>query len=102
MEETCLVENLVGAVAKESREDLGKISNYFPLWCAIKRGRRGAEHGHAITRPGEPIGVISFPRMPGTHYPVRHHSPACAIWNGSFSGMTLHASRWKDRKTPTH
>lgn len=41
MEETCLVENLVGAVAKESREDLGKISNYFSTVVRDKARQEG-------------------------------------------------------------
>lgn len=36
-----LVENLVGAVAKESREDLEKIANYFSTAIREKAGREG-------------------------------------------------------------
>ena len=41
MDEQNLVENLVGAVAKESREDLDKISNYFSTVVRDKARREG-------------------------------------------------------------
>ena len=42
MDERVLVDNLVGAVAKESQEDLGKISNYF---STVVRDRARQEGG---------------------------------------------------------
>ena len=41
MDEGCLVENLVGAVAKESREDLGKIEDYFSTVVRDRAQREG-------------------------------------------------------------
>ncbi len=41
MKATALVENLVGAVAKESQEDLGKIANYFSTVIREKAKREG-------------------------------------------------------------
>ncbi len=41
MQETDLVQNLVGAVAKESGEDLGKIANYFSTVVREKAKREG-------------------------------------------------------------
>ena len=41
MDERNLVENLVGAVAKESREDMDKISNYFSTVVRDKARREG-------------------------------------------------------------
>ena len=41
MDEKNLVENLVGALAKESREDLDKITNYFSTVIRDKARRRG-------------------------------------------------------------
>ena len=41
MQERCLVENLVGAVAKESREDLGRIEDYFSTVVRDRARREG-------------------------------------------------------------
>lgn len=41
MDESCLVENLVGAVAKESREDMDKIADYFSTVVRDKARREG-------------------------------------------------------------
>ena len=41
MDEKNLVENLVGAVAKESREDLDKITGYFSTVVRDKAQREG-------------------------------------------------------------
>lgn len=41
MEERCLVENLVGAVAKESREDMDKIEGYFSTVVRDRAQREG-------------------------------------------------------------
>ena len=54
MDEGCLVENLVGAVAKESQEDLDKISGYF---ATVVRDRARREGG-AWTRYYEARGRL--------------------------------------------
>ena len=41
MDEGCLVENLVGAVAKESQEDMDKLSSYFSTVVRDKARREG-------------------------------------------------------------
>ena len=41
MDERILVDNLVGAVAKESREDLDKITNYFSTVVRDKARQEG-------------------------------------------------------------
>ena len=44
----CLVQNLMGAVQKENKDDLEKLRSQ---WCGIKEEKRAA-YGTAITRPG--------------------------------------------------
>lgn len=41
MDEGCLVENLVGAVAKESHEDMDKLASYFSTVVREKARREG-------------------------------------------------------------
>ena len=102
MEERCLVENLVGAVAKESREDMDRIEGYF---STVVRNRAQREGG-AWTRYYEARNKLRGPRFPGKRRCciircATTARPAPGTWNAPLSGMRRTVSWWRGRKTPT-